>query len=89
MVLVCGYHAAMINDGLTGSRVGQGSMFLPETEFGDDDPCMMTVEVGPDGVRVESICCAATMSEETARELRIALERWLAHREELRNGEHE
>lgn len=80
LVLVCGYHAVMINNGAVGRGADQGGMYLPDTEFGDD-PCHMTVEVGPDGVRVESVCCCATMDEQTARELHAALQAWVADRD--------
>ena len=75
MVFAYGYYAVMTNN----------EMYMRETEFNDDDPCMMTVEVGPDGVVVESICCNARMSEQTARELHNALSRWIADRNTTRN----
>ena len=84
VVLVYGYHAVMISDDATGSA-DQGGMFMSAVEFGDT-PCMMTVEVGPDGLLVGSACCNATMSEDVARELYAALKSWLDRREALRNG---
>lgn len=82
LVLACGYHAVMISDD---AADGRGGMFMSAVEFGDT-PCMMTVEVGPDGLLVGSACCNATMSEDVARELHDALKSWLDHREALQNG---